>query len=117
MGNCGESLGERLNMKYFRTLNGAPKRRAHGDVRRSRCVAEASISSLKQAALVKAPLIPTLNAIVQYLDLTPNQEYLVERIKGTWCHRSDFKTLLLPKSNVGGVGCSFSGDVQRVMAG
>ncbi|KAH0617193.1 hypothetical protein JD844_029013, partial [Phrynosoma platyrhinos] len=41
----------------------------------------ASISSLKQAALVKAPLIPTLNTIVQYLDLTPNQEYLVERIK------------------------------------
>ncbi|POI33257.1 hypothetical protein CIB84_002990 [Bambusicola thoracicus] len=44
-------------------------------------IGEASISSLKQAALVKAPLIPTLNAIVQYLDLTPNQEYLVERIK------------------------------------
>ncbi|XP_052029338.1 transmembrane protein 209 isoform X2 [Apodemus sylvaticus] len=42
---------------------------------------EASVTSLKQAALVKAPLIPTLNAIVQYLDLTPNQEYLSERIK------------------------------------
>ncbi|NXC91827.1 TM209 protein, partial [Cercotrichas coryphoeus] len=45
-------------------------------------IGEASISSLKQAALVKAPLIPTLNALVQYLDLTPNQEYLVERIRG-----------------------------------
>ncbi|XP_034984325.2 transmembrane protein 209 isoform X2 [Zootoca vivipara] len=44
-------------------------------------IGDASISSLKQAALVKAPLIPTLNTIVQYLDLTPNQEYLVERIK------------------------------------
>ncbi|KAM9277392.1 transmembrane protein 209-like [Cariama cristata] len=44
-------------------------------------IGEASISSLKQAALVKAPLIPTLNALVRYLDLTPNQEYLVERIK------------------------------------
>ncbi|NXG01394.1 TM209 protein, partial [Sakesphorus luctuosus] len=44
-------------------------------------IGEASISSLKQAALVKAPLIPTLNALVQYLDLTPNQEYLVERIR------------------------------------
>ncbi|KAF4020301.1 hypothetical protein G4228_011958 [Cervus hanglu yarkandensis] len=42
---------------------------------------KASITSLKQAALVKAPLIPTLNTIVQYLDLTPNQEYLFERIK------------------------------------
>ncbi|XP_026546816.1 transmembrane protein 209-like, partial [Notechis scutatus] len=44
-------------------------------------IGEASLSSLKQAALVKGPLIPTLNTIVQYLDLTPNQEYLVERIK------------------------------------
>lgn len=43
---------------------------------------EASISSLKQAAVVKASAIPTLNAIVQYLDVTPNQEYLMERIKG-----------------------------------
>ncbi|KAM9311090.1 transmembrane protein 209 [Gastrophryne carolinensis] len=44
-------------------------------------IGESSINSLKQAALVKAPLIPTLNSIVQYLDMTPNQEYLVERIK------------------------------------
>ncbi|NXD70589.1 TM209 protein, partial [Eolophus roseicapillus] len=62
-------------------------------------IGEASISSLKQAALVKAPLIPTLNAIVQYLDLTPNQEYLVERIKGTWCHHTDCKPLLLLQSS------------------
>ncbi|KAM6985607.1 transmembrane protein 209 [Aplochiton taeniatus] len=44
-------------------------------------IGEASISSLKQAAVVKASVIPTMNAIVQYLDITPNQEYLVERIK------------------------------------
>ncbi|XP_029472155.1 transmembrane protein 209 isoform X2 [Rhinatrema bivittatum] len=44
-------------------------------------IGEASISSLKQAALIKAPLIPTLSTIVQYLDITPNQEYLFERIK------------------------------------
>uniref|UniRef100_A0A8C5PDT5 Transmembrane protein 209 n=1 Tax=Leptobrachium leishanense TaxID=445787 RepID=A0A8C5PDT5_9ANUR len=44
-------------------------------------IGESSISSLKQAALLKAPLIPTLNIIVQYLDITPNQEYLFERIK------------------------------------
>ncbi|XP_064417280.1 mesoderm-specific transcript homolog protein isoform X2 [Latimeria chalumnae] len=44
-------------------------------------IGEASISSLKQAALVKAPLIPSLSTIVQYLDITANQEYLVERIK------------------------------------
>lgn len=45
-------------------------------------VTEASIASLKQAAVTKASAIPTLTAIVQYLDMSPNQEYLVERIKG-----------------------------------
>lgn len=45
---------------------------------------EASISSLKQAAVTKASSIPTLNSIVQYLDITPNQEYLVDRIKGAF---------------------------------
>ncbi|XP_041934397.1 transmembrane protein 209 [Alosa sapidissima] len=44
-------------------------------------VGETSISSLKQAAVTKASAIPTLNAIVQYLDVSPNQEYLVERIR------------------------------------
>ena len=34
--------------------------------------------------MVKASVIPTLNAIVQYLDISPNQEYLVERIKGEY---------------------------------
>lgn len=43
---------------------------------------EASISSLKQAAVMKASSIPTLNSIVQYLDITPNQEYLVDRMRG-----------------------------------
>ncbi|CAG6011131.1 unnamed protein product [Menidia menidia] len=44
-------------------------------------IGEASISSLRQAAVMKASLIPTLNSIVQYLDITPNQEYLVDRLK------------------------------------
>uniref|UniRef100_A0A4W3IJI0 Transmembrane protein 209 n=1 Tax=Callorhinchus milii TaxID=7868 RepID=A0A4W3IJI0_CALMI len=44
-------------------------------------VGETSICSLRQAALVRALQIPTLNMVVQYLDITPNQEYLVERIK------------------------------------
>lgn len=57
---------------------------------------EASITSLKQAALVKAPLIPTLNTIVQYLDLTPNQEYLCERIKGNyWYEEGNNESLSL----------------------
>ncbi|XP_062928262.1 transmembrane protein 209 isoform X1 [Mobula hypostoma] len=44
-------------------------------------VGETSISSLRQAALVRAPQLPTLNIVIQYLDITSNQEYLVERIK------------------------------------
>ncbi|XP_060886209.1 transmembrane protein 209 [Labrus mixtus] len=44
-------------------------------------IGEASISSLKQAAIMKASSIPTMNSIVQYLDITPNQEYLVDRVK------------------------------------
>ncbi|KAJ4924749.1 hypothetical protein JOQ06_003700 [Pogonophryne albipinna] len=44
-------------------------------------IGEASISSLKQAAVMKASSIPTMNSIVQYLDITPNQEYLVDRVK------------------------------------
>ncbi|XP_062862552.1 transmembrane protein 209 [Trichomycterus rosablanca] len=44
-------------------------------------IGESSISSLKQAAVAKALAIPTLNTIVQYLDISPNQEYLVERIR------------------------------------
>uniref|UniRef100_A0AAY4ETW7 Transmembrane protein 209 n=1 Tax=Denticeps clupeoides TaxID=299321 RepID=A0AAY4ETW7_9TELE len=57
----------------------------NGQLRRIGCpelqIGETSISSLKQAAVIKASAIPTLNAIVQYLDITPNQEYLVDRIK------------------------------------
>ncbi|XP_042562060.1 transmembrane protein 209 [Clupea harengus] len=56
-----------------------------GQLRRIGCpelqIGEASIASLKQAAVTKASAIPTLTAIVQYLDMSPNQEYLVERIK------------------------------------
>ncbi|XP_061618857.1 transmembrane protein 209 isoform X1 [Phyllopteryx taeniolatus] len=44
-------------------------------------IGEASISSLKQAAVMKASSIPSMNSMVQYLDITPNQEYLVDRIK------------------------------------
>ncbi|XP_072310907.1 transmembrane protein 209 [Eucyclogobius newberryi] len=44
-------------------------------------IGEASMSSLKQAAVMKASFIPTINSIVLYLDITPNQEYLVERIR------------------------------------
>lgn len=40
------------------------------------------VSTLKQLALTKGPYVPTLNAVVPYLDFSSNQEYLVKRIKG-----------------------------------
>ncbi|XP_062248502.1 transmembrane protein 209-like [Platichthys flesus] len=44
-------------------------------------IGKATISDLKMAAVMKASSIPNMNTIVQYLDITCNQEYLVERIK------------------------------------
>lgn len=57
---------------------------------------ETSISSLKQAAVMKSSSIPTLNSIVQYLDVTPNQEYLVDRIRG---RETDHVCELINKNN------------------
>ncbi|XP_061187814.1 transmembrane protein 209-like [Saccostrea echinata] len=44
-------------------------------------IGEVGVSTLKQLALTKGPYVPTLNAIVPYLDFSSNQEYLVKRIK------------------------------------
>jgi purine nucleoside permease len=44
---------------------------------------EVGVSVLKQLALTKSIHIPTLNALVPYLECSDNQEYLVKRIKGT----------------------------------
>lgn len=58
---------------------------------------ETSISSLKQAAVMKSSSIPTLNSIVQYLDISPNQEYLVDRIRG---RETDIIRLFINKSKL-----------------
>lgn len=44
-------------------------------------IGEVGVSTLKQLALTKGPYVPTLNAVVPYLDFSSNQEYLVKRIK------------------------------------
>ncbi|XP_076861030.1 transmembrane protein 209 [Brachyhypopomus gauderio] len=64
-------------VKEMDTINSQLRRMGCSELQ----IGEASITSLKQASVVKASVIPTLGAIVQYLDITPNQEYLVERIK------------------------------------
>lgn len=43
---------------------------------------------------MKATSIPTMNSIVQYLDITPNQEYLVDRVKGRFVNRCGVHLLL-----------------------
>lgn len=43
-------------------------------------IGEVSVSTLKQLALTKGLMVPTLNTVVPYLDISSNQEYLVRRI-------------------------------------
>lgn len=45
-------------------------------------LSESSIASLKQVAMLKSSQLPTLNQLIPYLDLSSNQEYVVQRIKG-----------------------------------
>jgi len=45
-------------------------------------VAEASFATLKQMATFKLQQIPQLTAVLPYVDLVQNQEYLVSRIRG-----------------------------------
>ncbi|KAK7101684.1 transmembrane protein 209-like [Littorina saxatilis] len=44
-------------------------------------VGEVGVSTLKQLALTKGPMVPALNSLVSYLECFANQEYLVHRIK------------------------------------
>ncbi len=42
---------------------------------------EVSISSLRQVSLTKSQLVPTLSMVLPYLDVSANQEYVVQRIR------------------------------------
>ncbi|XP_064604639.1 transmembrane protein 209-like [Liolophura sinensis] len=44
-------------------------------------IGEVSVTTLKRLALTKAQYVPSLNAVVPYLDFGSNQEYIVKRIK------------------------------------
>ncbi|XP_014669607.1 PREDICTED: transmembrane protein 209-like [Priapulus caudatus] len=44
-------------------------------------IGDVSISSLRQISLTRGQHIPTLNTVLPYLDVTSNQEYLVNRIR------------------------------------
>lgn len=59
------------------SVNSTLQRLGSSDLR----VGEASQSTLRQVSLSKGPQVPTLAALLPYLDLSPNQEYLVQRIK------------------------------------
>ena len=43
---------------------------------------EASLSTLKQLSVVKSQHIPQLAGVIPYIDMSPNQEYLIFRIRG-----------------------------------
>lgn len=44
-------------------------------------VGEVSLSTLRQIAVTKGQHLPTLSALLPYLDITSNQEYLVHRLR------------------------------------
>ena len=43
-----------------------------------------SINSLRNVALTKSQHVPSLNSVIPYLDVTTNQEYLINRIEGLY---------------------------------
>ncbi|XP_033647233.1 transmembrane protein 209-like [Asterias rubens] len=44
-------------------------------------IGEVSISSLRQVSLTKRQLVPTLSMVLPYLDVSANQEYVVQRMR------------------------------------
>ncbi|XP_074645096.1 transmembrane protein 209-like [Tubulanus polymorphus] len=78
--NIRKWLSQTIMIRLVEEINGINKElRRHGcdDMR----IGEVSISTLKQLAITKGNQIPTLNLIIQFLDVSTNQEYLVARIK------------------------------------
>uniref|UniRef100_T1JAU1 phytanoyl-CoA dioxygenase n=1 Tax=Strigamia maritima TaxID=126957 RepID=T1JAU1_STRMM len=59
------------------TINDALHRMGSTDLQ----IGEVSLATLRQVFLTKSHLIPSLSVLLPYLELTPNQEYLVHRIK------------------------------------
>jgi len=45
-------------------------------------ITEVSLSTLKQWLSAKGQLVPKLSTLIPFLDLSANQEYLVQRIRG-----------------------------------
>ncbi len=56
---------------------------------------------------MKAASIPTMNSIVQYLDITPNQEYLVDRLKGRFCNTVWLKLIYDQHDGVCAIYCTW----------
>ncbi|XP_022081205.1 transmembrane protein 209-like isoform X1 [Acanthaster planci] len=44
-------------------------------------IGEVSLSSLRQVSLTKSQVVPTLSMVLPYLDVSANQEYVVQRIR------------------------------------
>lgn len=63
--------------QHIHLLNEQLQRVGHGELQ----VGESSLSSLKQVAILKSGQLPTLNQLIPYLDVSPNQEYVVQRIQ------------------------------------
>lgn len=64
-------------VKEIDNLNAALHRLGHGDLQ----IGETSVTALKQVAILKSQHVPSLNMLLAYLDVSPNQEYIVQRYR------------------------------------
>ena len=45
-------------------------------------ILETSVSALRQVAILKSQHVPSMNVLLSYLDVSPNQEYIIQRYRG-----------------------------------
>ncbi|XP_072175558.1 transmembrane protein 209-like [Diadema setosum] len=64
-------------VKEIGKVNKSLQRLGHGDLQ----VGDTSVSALRQIAILKSQHVPSLNMLLSYLDVSPNQEYVIQRYK------------------------------------
>nr|XP_054751757.1 transmembrane protein 209-like [Lytechinus pictus] len=64
-------------VKEIDNVNKTLHRLGHGDLQ----IGDTSISALRQVAILKSQHVPSLNVLLSYLDISSNQEYIIQRYR------------------------------------
>ncbi|XP_030842845.1 transmembrane protein 209-like [Strongylocentrotus purpuratus] len=64
-------------IKEIDNVNKKLQRLGHGDLQ----IGDTSISALRQVAILKSQHVPSLNVLLSYLDISSNQEYIIQRYR------------------------------------